>query len=427
MVVIELISSSITHIAMIILFNILYKKKKVSKLYFYLAFVVSIVIMVGVSLLQTPVFNVIYTLIAINTLNKLFYECKSNYCVLYNTLAVVFLLVIDMVSVVILSFSIGVDINALLNTQNLVIAGQIINCILIFVSLKSFTLFTKRSTYFTVKKQELLFYLLLTGFQIYLLHFITSKTDLELLDYKFLLLLIAFLFIDVYVAFLIYQISKISQIEYELKLAKEQLHMQFAVYSDLLEKYHLSRSVKHDVNEHVKALEGLIDRKWIGSARQYTQLLNQELDKLTPDFKCTNQILSVIINNKLAKAKMLDMDLILDVEDIQIGFISDLDVTSIFANILDNAFSLAECSTQRSLIKLTVHKINNFLVVNIFNKGEIVKVVGEHNIIDEEQKNIGLLNAKRVVEKYDGVFNTCMEDNMFIIKITIPIPSNLIL
>lgn len=425
MIFIELISSSVTHIAMMFLFNILYDKKKISKIYYYLAFVISTGIMVGVNLIQIPVLNVLYTLIAINVLNKVLYKCKSNYFVLYNVLAVIFLLIIDMVSVMILSLSIGVDIDTLLNTPNFVVAGQLINFILIFISLKSFTLFTKRNTFFTVKKQELFFYLLLTGLQIYALHFITSKTNLELLDYKFILLLIAFLIIDVYVAFLIYQISKDSQIKYELKLAKQQLYMQFAVYSDLLDKYILSRSVKHDVNGYLRALEGLIDGNCIDSARQYTKLLNRELDKLTPEFKTSNQILSVIINNKISQAKKMGISMVLDVEDLQIDFISDLDITSIFANVLDTVLKSIDVKIKEPFVKLTIHKINNFIVVNVFSKFSNISVDEEADTLKEEQKDISLLNVQTVIDKYDGVFQTNIEGNEFTIKITIPVPSNL--
>lgn len=275
----------------------------------------------------------------------------------------------------------------------------------------------------SVKVQEVLFYIILIGMEVFLLHYITSIVSDKSSGIVLLLLLAVYLAFDIYIVYLIYKISKANQYKNDLRLARQQSNMQLAVYRELSDKYHLSRAVTHDVREHIKALEGLIDNNYVDSARQYTQLLNKELDKLTPEFKVSNQILSIIINNKLAQAEKLNIDLVLDIEDLSIDFISDLDITSIFANILDNAFeACSELDEKDRVIKLTIHQINSFLVVNISNKYKKVKVDADGNYLTTKtnHEGFGLSNVKNSVERYDGVFNVETRQGMFVVKITIP-------
>ena len=259
--------------------------------------------------------------------------------------------------------------------------------------------------------------------EVFLLHYITSIISDKSTGIVLLLLLAVYLAFDIYIVYLIYKISKANQYKNDLRLARQQSNMQLAVYRELSDKYHMSRAVAHDVREHIKALEGLIDNNYVESAMQYTKLLNKELDKLTPEFKVSNQILSIIINNKLAQAEKLNIDLILDIEDLSIDFISDLDITSIFANILDNAFeACSELEEKDRIMKLTIHKINSFLVVNISNKYKKVRQDSDGKFLTtkEDHEGFGLSNVKRAVERYDGVFNVETDQGLFVVKITIP-------
>lgn len=422
-IILEIISAIIIYVFATIMFQSLYEKRQMKRITEVIIYAIVITLMLVVSSLGVPLMNVAYTFLSICVLNKLLFNFESLYFIIYNALLTLIMLIIDMVSVLLFSATIKTDIDTILANSYLMTASRLLNWLLLLITFRIFMMIISKDKFSSVKVQEVLFYIILIGMEVFLLHYITSIVSDKSSGIVLLLLLAVYLAFDIYIVYLIYKISKANQYKNDLRLARQQSNMQLAVYRELSDKYHLSRAVTHDVREHIKALEGLIDNNYVDSARQYTQLLNKELDKLTPEFKVSNQILSIIINNKLAQAEKLNIDLVLDIEDLSIDFISDLDITSIFANILDNAFeACSELDEKDRVIKLTIHQINSFLVVNISNKYKKVKVDADGNYLTTKtnHEGFGLSNVKNSVERYDGVFNVETRQGMFVVKITIP-------
>jgi len=423
-IILEVVSAIIIYVFATIMYHSLYEKRPMKIFIEVFIYAVFVVAMLMIGSLKIPILNVAYTFISMCILNKLLFEFESLYFILYNALLTLVMLVIDMVSVLLFSVTIKTDLSTILANKYLMTASCLLNWLVLLIAFRIFMMVISKDRFSSVKLQEVLFYIILIGMEVFLLHYITSIISDKSTGIVLLLLLAVYLAFDIYIVYLIYKISKANQYKNDLRLARQQSNMQLAVYRELSDKYHLSRAVAHDVREHIKALEGLIDNNYIESAMQYTKLLNRELDKLTPEFKVSNQILSIIINNKLAQAERSNIELILDIEDLSIDFISDLDITSIFANILDNAFeACAELDEKDRMIKLTIHKINSFLVVNISNKYKKVKLDADGNYLStkENHEGFGLSNVKNAVERYDGVFNIDTKEGVFIVKITIPL------
>ena len=422
-IILEVVSAIIIYVFATIMYHSLYEKRPMKIFIEVFIYAVFVVAMLMIGSLKIPILNVAYTFISMCILNKLLFEFESLYFILYNALLTLVMLVIDMVSVLLFSVTIKTDLSTILANKYLMTASCLLNWLVLLIAFRIFMMVISKDRFSSVKLQEVLFYIILIGMEVFLLHYITSIISDKSTGIVLLLLLAVYLAFDIYIVYLIYKISKANQYKNDLRLARQQSNMQLAVYRELSDKYHLSRAVAHDVREHIKALEGLIDNNYIESAMQYTKLLNRELDKLTPEFKVSNQILSIIINNKLAQAERSNIELILDIEDLSIDFISDLDITSIFANILDNAFeACSELKEKDRTIKLTIHQINSFLVVNISNKYKKIRQDsdGRYLTTKEDHEGFGLSNVKRAVERYDGVFNVETNQGLFVVKITIP-------
>lgn len=77
-------------------------------------------------------------------------------------------------------------------------------------------------------------------------------------------------------------------------------------------------------------------------ARHYQNALYHELDKLHTSFHSENQLLSVIINHALQKAEQKNICIKLHIEPLTLDFLSDIDMTTIISNILDNALEAVE-------------------------------------------------------------------------------------
>ena len=103
-------------------------------------------------------------------------------------------------------------------------------------------------------------------------------------------------------------------------------------------------------------------------------------------------------------------------------FLSEIDIYSLFGNILDNAIEACEkLDESERYIGLKVYKQNSFVIINVINpfSGKIKKENG--NIITTKNDKIshgyGLKSIKYVVDKYDGKIDINDRKNIFYLTI----------
>ena len=59
-----------------------------------------------------------------------------------------------------------------------------------------------------------------------------------------------------------------------------------------------------------------------------------------------NKILKVIINNAIFRSERDNIQFNMNIEDIDVSFIADIDLTTMLANLLDNAFDACSAHKQ---------------------------------------------------------------------------------
>lgn len=421
------ISAVIIYTVSFIFFNTMYSRNEKSKWLMLSAYVLAVLLMVRVTSLGNSIINITYLFLSFNIINKVFYKCQSLIFIIYNALLSLIMVVTDISAALILSSINHLSVGETLNNKSFHIIRYLLAMLLLFACFRVFVAFIKKSEVKKIKIHELLLYLILTVIEVFTLYYISNEITMDSNGIELITTLAVYLFLDFYIAFLIYRISKNSQLEHELSLARQQSNMQQSVYKELFDKYQISRGVPHDMKKHIKSLEGLIDNKFVDKAQEYTQLLNQEIEKLVPDYENDNQILSVIICDNLIQAKKQNILLELDVQNVSMDFISDLDITAIFANILDNA--MEACDDLEGIdrrIKVIVQERSGFLIVNVSNKYKgIIQEKKGFLTTKKGHEGVGLSNVKNTVEKYDGIFDIETKDHVFRVKITIPITESI--
>ena len=215
--------------------------------------------------------------------------------------------------------------------------------------------------------------------------------------------------------------------EKELDLVTQQSQLQLNAYRALNEKYNASRHVIHDVKKHLASLDGLINANMADEAEHYKELLTTELNKLMPRFECDNAILTVVINNKMDAADKQKIVFTVDAEYTEMDFISNLDITAIFSNLLDNAFeACSELPEDKRSVSLSIKRHNHFVFILMENSFKSVMTDGEAHFRSTKMghQGIGMSNIKSACEKYSGSFNAHTENELFITEILIPIPDD---
>lgn len=203
------------------------------------------------------------------------------------------------------------------------------------------------------------------------------------------------------------------------------VYIVFVFYRDLEKRYQNSMTIIHDVKRHVNALEGLIQTENLTEAKQYEKSLYQQLDKLHPSFHCSNQLLSVILNHELLKAEQKGIQLNLNILYDKLDFLSDMDLTTIVSNLLDNAIeAVSELDKDRTVL-FVIEEQMQCCMIHTENKYEKLNPNTENSFLSTKNGHagIGLKNIEMTVKKYNGIWKATVENNSFVVSITIPIDS----
>lgn len=415
------------YIFTIVMLETLYVRKNLRKRTFAAIVLSAAVLMYVISIFNIPALNFTYSGFSVLLLNKTLYQCKGKMFIIYDLILVLLMTALEVVSTLAISLTLRLEINVILNNLWYRAAAMVLYWIIMFIAFRILLFSIQLHSITRVKTMELLLFLLLTAGELYFLHYINTFLLNSSEHYEISIILALFLGVDIYIAYLIHKISKSYVLENELKLTKQQALIQLNVYKDLIVKYDSSRKIIHDARKHINALEGLIDGDYMETARRYTGLLYTELDKLSPEFISDSAILSVIINDKLDEADNNGILFEIDIQYSDLSFMSEIDITAIFANLLDNAFEACEAlSRENRYVKLIVMRYNDFLIINISNRYERINTSPEGTFLSTKDghQGIGMTSIRNTVEKYSGTFVSEAGSERFVAKITIPIIQN---
>lgn len=372
---------------------------------------------------EMDIINYVLVVAVVNIYNKLFYKTEGYMYILFNVSALLFMLLAEFVSVIMIPLLAHKTINEYLEEGNLIIS-YLINWFVMFAIFEPGYMFLKRKNEKlpSITLSGIAAYILLFVFELIMIGYTTKLASDEKTTTVLILTLCGYTFINLLAAYLIFKTAKNGEIKYENELLQQQSMTQMTLYRDLLEKYDESQRTAHDVKKHLKILSGLIGDE--DMARKYLKEFIEETEKMKPQFKSRNAILDVIINHKILQAELKEIEFTVDYTDVDMSFISDMDITIMLANALDNSYEAVEAlEKNRRQVKLIITKMSDFLLINISNSYNNVeqKPDGKFVTTKKNHSGLGLKNVQKAVEKYDGIYKAEVVEDKFKVKITIPI------
>lgn len=372
---------------------------------------------------ELDIINYVFVVAAVNVYSKLFYKTEGYMYILFNISALLFMLLVEFISVIMIPLLTHETINEYLEEGNL-ISSYLINWFVMFAIFEPGYMFLKRKNEKlpSIALSGIAAYILLFVFEVIMIGYTTKLASDEKTTIVLILTLCGYTFINLLAAYLIFKTAKNGKIKYENELLQQQSMTQMTLYQDLLEKYDESQRTAHDFKRHLKTLSGLISNE--ERAIRYLAELMEETEKMKPQFKSRNAILEVIINHKILQAELKEIEFIVDCADVDMSFISDMDITIMLANALDNAYEAVEVlEKNRRQVKLIITSMSDFLLINISNSYGAVdqKPDGKFATTKKNHSGLGLKNVQKTVEKYDGIYKAEVAEDKFKVKITIPI------
>lgn len=372
---------------------------------------------------EMDIINYVLVVAAVNVYNKLFYKTEGYMYILFNVSALLFMLMAEFVSVIMIPLLAHKTINEYLEEGNLIIS-YLINWFVMFAIFEPGYMFLKRKNEKlpSITLSGIAAYILLFVFEVIMIGYTTKLASDEKTTTVLILTLCGYTFINLLAAYLIFKTAKNGEIKYENELLQQQSMTQMMLYRDLLEKYDESQRTAHDFKRHLKILSRLIGDE--DRARKYLEEFIEKTEKMKPQFKSRNAILDVIINHKILQAELKEIEFTVDYTDVDMSFISDMDITIMLANALDNSYEAVEAlEKNRRQVKLIITKMSDFLLINISNTYNNVeqKPDGKFATTKKNHSGLGLKNVQKAVEKYDGIYKAEVVEDKFKVKITIPI------
>lgn len=232
------------------------------------------------------------------------------------------------------------------------------------------------------------------------------------------------LFLNLYVVYLLSYMSKNNELKNELNLFQQQNDIQYRYYEELERKYQDSRKVIHDMRNHLHAVEQLYGQGEMGAGDTYIKDMHQMLNVLGHQYYTSNRMLNMILNDKVQYAGRYHIEIAVQIGDVNLDKIKDVDITTIFANLLDNA--IEELMTEekeeqktnsdvKRKIELKVDYFHEFLVIFIRNP-----MLSEAPKQKKGHMGIGLLNVRETLKKYGGTIETVLCEGYYEVSVTMP-------
>lgn len=402
--------------------RILYYKK-----YFYvIGYIVFTLIIFVSKMFCGELLNLFITLAATAAAGYFLYNNKKIY-IFYYSMYIVFLAVFQIIVACLFQFiCLKFNINFYTNDILVLTASTVMQFANLSAS-RLFIIFYKKKKIERITPIQYLNFLVLPVFSIFYITTLMMYIQVYLSMEDIILLLAnvaSIIVLNIFITNIFGSISKNNELKSELQLYEQQAKIQYEYYTSLESKYKNSRKIIHDMKNHLQTIENLYKLQENEKAQRYTEDMYKMFDKFVHKYYTSNKVLNIIINDKMQRAESFEVELNCKVGDVDLDFIKDIDLTTIFSNLLDNAIEGAKAAAEDKNTLLKVDKFNDFIVINITNSINKPPVKGDYGFksTKKNHKGLGLQNVRMAVDKYEGSLRIDYDEKNF--KVNIVIPNN---
>ena len=201
------------------------------------------------------------------------------------------------------------------------------------------------------------------------------------------------------------------ELKHRIELMEQQNELTHQYYEEMEKNYNRSRKIIHDIRNHLHALEQSAKME----DSRYFEDVHGMLNSLGLKFYSENKMLNIILNDKLKKLSPEQVEC--NLGGVSLDFVSDMDITTIFANLLDNEVE-ARDGNPDFWAKIRGEQIQDFTVIKIWNPALRTYEPGQSGKTGHE--GIGLSNVRQAMRRYHGELKIECKDNIFSVTLVFP-------
>jgi len=210
-------------------------------------------------------------------------------------------------------------------------------------------------------------------------------------------------------------------IEYELTNQRNVIDLQ---YLSLLEKKNDQMQIlTHDYKNHIQTIDAMSTSP---DVKKYLKGMLGEIEEYSNIAKTKNKILDIILNKYVEICR--DKNIAFSTETISenLSFIEDVDLSSLFNNMLDNAVESAEQSQEKHISLEISSSMSSYCKIVLINSCEQKPTVKDGILQSTKKKGnfhgYGTKSINKIVNKYGGDLQWQYNDKSSEFKLVIAIP-----
>lgn len=242
-------------------------------------------------------------------------------------------------------------------------------------------------------------------------------TDTALALSLFVLILISALSI-----YLLQKVMRKSEEIMNTTLKLQQAEMEHKLTSDMTSVVENLRSLRHDMNNHMSILQGLLSVGAYDDMEAYLTSLTKELSVANNFYFPENKVLSVLLNSKISKASHLGITFETEILTSETPF-SERDLCAVIGNVIENAIE-ASSNHADPYIYFTMYQEEQQLRIQCDNTFATAPIFENDRLLTTKENKsthgIGTQNIRSIVEAYHGTVMFSV-DERFHVAISVPI------
>lgn len=204
-------------------------------------------------------------------------------------------------------------------------------------------------------------------------------------------------------------------VEYQTEQSEKHLNEVRSIHKEM-------RGYKHDFHHHLQTLKGQLEAGEVDRALAYIEQLDNQLMNVDTLLKTGNVSLDAILSAKIAQAKAENIAVTVKANVPDTLTISDLELSIVVGNLLDNAIEACRTVTGERFIRIFISMKGNMLYFSMLNaSGTKRKKTGSLFATHKDGVHgFGLRRAEAILEEHGGWVKYNSEDGAFTSEFLVP-------
>lgn len=392
-------------------------ERKTSKWIIVLLLSCTFALLYSLNFLEIPAINLVAFFICNFIIAKVCYTTELKSALLSNLILSFLMIITELIVLYLASIFFGTELFSSHNDDTILIIQAIICKLFYFLSVHLIVKVSQKENTDNKSKYSLVLCVLPIA-SIILMHAIVYLCVVYSVNNRFkLALTIGFLFL-LFANIIVFYINeltiRVNKKYTEILLTQQQEKDTVNYYELLRTQNENSRVLIHDITKHLNTIKQLSANN-DSDITKYISDIVDDFSVMNPVDYCSNLIVNLITHRYYETCKKNNIKFTININNADIDFMKEHDITALLDNLLENAVEAAIQSDEKFIDFSIVTRNSNFVIIKItnscVNKPNFIDGVFVSNKERASVHGIGTKSIKRVVSKYDGNLDMNYDSN----------------